>query len=367
MGNMNILMLLATTSMGAASHASYSRRPRTWPRMSSAAVSGARAWKGYTKPGPLPAPAVNLTAREGETLDAICGCWRIFQLASGYRYNADDVLVAWYGSQWCASCETYLDLGSGIGSVALVTAWRLRGAKVVTVEAQEPSWQLSKRSVAFNGVSERFDQRLGDFREVGTDSAPLKVHEQFDLITGSPPYFPLSGGTYSPSTPRFAASPQRMQCHFETRGTVTDYVACASRHLAPGGVFALVFSLEDLSARDRRRQRGLDRDNGPIREGSSSLSALFGTRGVIEVAASQFGMTVVRMRRIRSKPSHEPVLGLFALQRTSDLPRPIPPTWNEPDLVMRTEQGAFTPEYAAIRLATGFHPQWKVDESCPTL
>ena len=87
---------------------------------------------------------------------------------------------------------------------------------------------------------------------------------------------------------------------------------------------------------------------------SSSLSALFGTRGVIEVAASQHGMTVVRMRRIRSKPSHEPVLGLFALQRTSDLPRPIPPTWNEPDLVLRTEQGAFTPEYAAIRLATGF-------------
>ena len=67
--------------------------------MSSAAVSGARAWKGYTKPGPVPDPAVNLTAREGETLDAICGCWRIFQLASGYRYNADDVLVAWYGSQ----------------------------------------------------------------------------------------------------------------------------------------------------------------------------------------------------------------------------------------------------------------------------
>ena len=71
------------------------------------------------------------------------------------------------------------------------------------------------------------------------------------------------------------------------------------------------------------------------------------------------------MRRIRSKPSHEPVLGLFALQRTSDLPRPIPPTWNEPDLVLRTEQGAFTPVgivtcTCTIRLATGFHPQWKV-------
>ena len=51
----------------------------------------------------------------GETLDAISGHFRIFQLENGHRFSTDDVLTAWYGTSWCPSARTVLDLGSGAG------------------------------------------------------------------------------------------------------------------------------------------------------------------------------------------------------------------------------------------------------------
>ena len=70
-----------------------------------------------------------------ETLDAISGHFRIFQLRRGHRFSTDDVLTAWYGTTWAPSPSSVLDLGSGIGSVATIAAWRLPGARLVTIEA----------------------------------------------------------------------------------------------------------------------------------------------------------------------------------------------------------------------------------------
>src|SRR6185369_5150313 len=98
-------------------------------------------FKGWTKPGPVPPGALGHgpAIEQGETLDSISGYFRIFQLENGHRFSTDDVLTAWYGTSWCPSARTVLDLGSGIGSVATVAAWRLPGARLVTIEAQEES------------------------------------------------------------------------------------------------------------------------------------------------------------------------------------------------------------------------------------
>src|SRR3989338_9779943 len=94
-------------------------------------------FKGWAKPGPKPAkkvPAADEMTLEPETLDALCGHFRIFQLKKGHRYSTDDVLTAWYGTAWCPSASTILDLGSGIGTVGMIAGWRLPGAKIVTIE-----------------------------------------------------------------------------------------------------------------------------------------------------------------------------------------------------------------------------------------
>lgn len=119
-------------------------------------------FKGWAKPGPLP-PGLNagLTVAPDETLDAISGHFRLFQLRDGHRFSTDDILTAWYGTSWCPTARTALDLGSGIGTVGMIVAWRLAGARLVTVEAQAPSVALARKSARFNGVEDRYEIREG--------------------------------------------------------------------------------------------------------------------------------------------------------------------------------------------------------------
>jgi tRNA1Val (adenine37-N6)-methyltransferase len=75
----------------------------------------------------------------------------MFQLRDGHRFSTDDILTAWYGTTWCPTARTALDLGSGIGTVGMICAWRLPGAKFVTIEAQSESVALAKKSARYNG------------------------------------------------------------------------------------------------------------------------------------------------------------------------------------------------------------------------
>jgi len=205
-------------------------------------------FNGWAKPGPVPPGAVSdsIEIEDGETLDAISGHLRIFQLRKGHRFSTDDVLTAWYGSSWCPCARTVLDLGSGIGSVGMIAAWRLPGACFVTVEVQEESVRLARKSARYNGLSERYEIRHGDFRDRGM----VRAEEEFDLILGSPPYFPSGNGVEGDH-------PQKVACRFELRGNIADYCQSAAMHLAAGGVFACVFPAKQLTrietaARKRR-------------------------------------------------------------------------------------------------------------------
>jgi tRNA1(Val) A37 N6-methylase TrmN6 len=274
-------------------------------------------FRGWVRPGPLPPGAHGEPeVPDAESLDFISGHFRIFQLREGHRFSTDDVLTAWYGTTWCPSAGTILDLGSGIGSVATIAAWRLPGARLVTVEAQDASVGLARRSMRFNGLADRVDVRLGDFRTPGI----LGADECFDLVLGSPPYFPVGTGVEGDH-------PQKVACRFELRGDIADYARCALEHLAPGGVFACVFPQPD-----GQRQRVLD-------------------------AAETAGLAIVRERPVVLREGSPPQLGLFCMIRALDLPAPMRrQTWVEPPLIIRTATGSVHPEYQAVKLAFGFPP-----------
>ena len=274
-----------------------------------------RFFKQWAKPGPVPPGATQPPdVPPGESLDAISGHFRIFQLAAGHRFSTDDVLTAWYGTAWAPSAARVLDLGSGIGSVGMIAAWRLPGATLVTIEAQEESVRLAQKSAAYNGLEERFEIRHGDFRE----GFLLGAEERFDLVLGSPPYFPLGTGIEGDH-------PQKVACRFELRGDIRDYCAVAAAHLASGGLFACVFPEEQ--------------------------------RARLESAASGAELTVVRRRPIVFREGEPPLVTLFAMVRAGDLPeRMRGQTWVEPPLVIRARDGSVHPEYAAIKLSVGFPP-----------
>ena len=210
-----------------------------------------------------------------------------------------------------------LDLGSGLGTVGMIAAWRLPGARFVTVEAQADSARLARKSAAWNGLAERYEIRAGDFRDAGV----LRAEEKFDLVLGSPPYFPPGSGVAS-------EHPQKLACRFELRGTVADYCAVAARHLERGGVFACVFPI----APDEQAAR-------------------------VRAGASAAGLVIVRRRPVVLREGERPLLGLFILMRAEDLPEAMRArTWTEPPLLIRAADGTVHPEYAAVKLAFGFPP-----------
>lgn len=274
-------------------------------------------FKGWAKPGPVPPGAVSvIEPGPGETLDAISGHFRLFQLRDGHRFSTDDILTAWYGTSWCPTARTALDLGSGIGTVGMIAAWRLTGARFVTVEAQADSVALARKSARYNGLTDRYEIRQGDFREPGV----IGAEETFDLITGSPPYFPPGSGVES-------GHPQRLACRFELRGTVADYCATAVRHLAVGGFFACVFPTD-----------------------AAQLAR-------VEAGARDAGLVIVRRRPVVFREDEPPLIALFGMMRAADLPEWFRgQTWVEPDLIVRTRDGRIHPEYSAVKLAIGFPP-----------
>jgi tRNA1Val (adenine37-N6)-methyltransferase len=274
-------------------------------------------FKGWAKPGIIP-PGFSAGEKiePHETLDAISGHFRIFQLRDGHRFSTDDILTAWFGTSWCATARTALDLGSGIGTVGMICAWRLPGAKFVTVEAQSESVALAKKSTRYNGIENRYEIREGDFR----DEKILRPNEKFDLITGSPPYFPLGDGVES-------EHPQKLACRFELRGNISDYCSAASQHLAPGGFFTCVFPHE-----------------------AAQLAR-------VEAAAKNSGLVIVRKRPVVFREGDPPLIALFGMMRAEDLPEWFRgQSWTEPDLIIRTRDGKIHPEYSAVKLAIGFPP-----------
>jgi len=274
-----------------------------------------RYFHGWAKPGPVPpGAAVPPGVPATETLDAISGHFRIFQLRDGHRFSTDDVLTAWYGTSWVPSARRVLDLGSGVGSVGMIAAWRLPGASFVTVEAQEESVRLARKSARYNGLESRFAIRQADFRE----PSAISSDETFDLVLGSPPYFP-------PGTGVEGDHPQKIACRFELCGDIADYARVAAAHLAAGGVFACVFPEAQLAR--------------------------------FENAIRVSDLVIVRRRPVVFKEGEPPLIALFLAMRRLDLPeRMWNQTWTEPALIIRARDESVHPEYAAVKLAIGFPP-----------
>lgn len=308
-------------------------------------------FKGWTKPGPILDSAPEL--EKGETLDALSGNFRIYQYTDGHRFSTDDILVAWFATSHAIRAERILDLGSGIGSVAMTAAWRLPSAKFTTLEAQERSIRLARKSVKYNRLEDRFDLRLGDLRDEGA----LAPDEKFDVVMGSPPYFPLTDGVLS-------EHPQKIECRFEARGDVRDYCARAAKHLAPGGMFFVVFPKNQ----EARLLEGVERAGLAVlrsravvfREGEAPLLSLYqmGARG--DFPAKLFEKLRSSGASGADRAGEVNVESRLALERAgsagpqgasrSDL------GWEEPPITIRRKNGEVHPEYAVAKLSIGFPP-----------
>jgi tRNA1Val (adenine37-N6)-methyltransferase len=154
---------------------------------------------------------------------------RVYQRAKGHRFSSDDVATAYVAFSARPSARRVLDLGCGLGSVLLLLAWKLPEAELGGVEAQALSFELLRRNVERSGFGTRIRIAHGDLRDA---ELLARLGAQFDLITGTPPYFP-------PDAALDAEDEQRAYARIEYRGGVEAYIAAGAPLLAPGGALVV--------------------------------------------------------------------------------------------------------------------------------
>src|SRR5215831_2654006 len=116
------------------------------------------------------------------TEDALLGGRvRLLQPRKGYRVAVDAVLLA--AAVDVHAGERVLDLGAGVGAVALCIASRVAGCHILGIELQAGLAALAERNAGLNGVNERVRTILHDLAE------PLPAGiAAFDHVVTNPPY-----------------------------------------------------------------------------------------------------------------------------------------------------------------------------------
>jgi len=298
-------------------------------------VRVARRPAGWRAPGPAPAGPQGrpeLSPQTNEDLCFLSGDWRLFQHQRGHRWSLDDLVTAWVAvgaAERRGAPEEHeahhelgqgnvraLDLGCGLGSVLLMVAWKIPGADVTGIELQPDRAGMGRRSIAYNGVADRCRIVDGDLRDLrgATELGRAIGDARFDLITGTPPYFPRGTGTESPL-------PQITPCRFELHGGVEDYLAAAAPRLARGGRIVVCSA-------------ALERDR-------------------VRASAERHQLTVRSHWDVVPRQG-KPVLVMVDVLAASS--GGTASTTDEHTLIVRERGGAWTPAFRAVRAAMGLPP-----------
>lgn len=150
-----------------------------------------------------------------------------------HTFGTDALLLASFAAP--KRREKVCDLGTGCGIIPFY--WLREGVeKVHAVEIQPEACGQVRRSVARNGIEDRFFLTEGDLREL-KDRLP---GGSFDLVTMNPPYTSLGHGIESGS------ASDKIARH-ETRLTPEELFAAAARLLKYGGRMCVCLRPERLT------------------------------------------------------------------------------------------------------------------------
>jgi tRNA1(Val) A37 N6-methylase TrmN6 len=289
-----------------------------------------KGWEEGCPIGPKPRGhngQAELYPQKGEVLCFLVGDWRIFQRVAGHRYTTEDVITAWCAINAIESrslnIKTHLDLGCGIGSVLMMVAWRFIHLQSTGVEAQQRSAEMARRSIFYNGAANRVKVFNGDLREhSGT--------QQFDLITGTPPYFQVqyrSDGSATTDTGAFSSCRQSAAARYEFRGGIEGYCEAAARFLSPCGIFVVCLG-------------GLTQHDGKPHARAT-------------LAAEAAGLEVLEVFPVVGKAGKPPLFAVYTMARKTQQRTTAPAAKMIDPLVVRMEGGTLNPRYREIMRCMG--------------
>lgn len=167
---------------------------------------------------------------DGEVVEDIDDNIKIIANPNLYRYTSDSIRLA--KSVKASHKDRILDLCSGSGIIPLALASYTR-ASIDTLELQHPLFDMARRSVEMNSLTDRIRVFQGDL--VG-----YMPSVTYDIVTCNPPYYKTkSGETRETETANIA--------RHELKCTLEDIVVTAEKSLKFGGKLYLLHKCERLS------------------------------------------------------------------------------------------------------------------------
>lgn len=229
-----------------------------------------------------------------EPLGKNCQVW----VTDDHGFNLDTLLLADFSLP--RRGEACADLGTGCGAIPLL--WKCRGAagRIWGVELQEEAVRQARFSVEKNGFSREISILQGDVREVRN----LFSHQQLNLVTCNPPYFPMGSGIAGEKE-------SRRKARLEETMTLEDLADAARYALRQGGRLCLCLPVARLA------------------------EALFLFRGR--------GLEPKRLRMVQQHRGKPPYLFLLECRNGGKSGLEA-----EPALLLREKDGEITPELAEI-------------------
>lgn len=154
------------------------------------------------------------------------------QPRAGYRVAMDSVLLA--AALPLKPGERVLDLGCGVGAVALCLLARQPELRVVGIEQQLTLAALAEENAIANRSADRFTVEQGNYAAL-----PEQLHGHFDQVAINPPY-------HDPARHRPSPNPIKAAANLDREAGLAVAVASAWRSLKHKGRLTLVHRADTL-------------------------------------------------------------------------------------------------------------------------
>jgi tRNA1(Val) A37 N6-methylase TrmN6 len=177
---------------------------------------------------------------EATSLDAILGGrLRLRQRRDGHRVGLDATLLAAAAG---APVESFIDVGAGVGAVALALLQRWPDATAQLIEIDPALAALAKDNAALNGLSARARIIAADLLAPKSRRAAGLADEGADLVVTNPPYLAADAARVSPD-------PLRARAHIAGADAtaLAEWVVACLALLAPGGRFVMIQRADSLA------------------------------------------------------------------------------------------------------------------------
>ena len=174
-------------------------------------------------------------ADEQPTTDAFFGGRLVvYQDRDGYRFSIDAVLLA-HQVTFRKADRRVVDLGTGVGILPLILAYRHAALSICGVEIQPALARKARENVKTNDLADRIQILEADLQSIN----PRRLGYVADVVVSNPPYRQVRSGRINPNRERAVA-------RHEIAVTLEGLVRTVRRVLRTGGYFWSIYPAQRL-------------------------------------------------------------------------------------------------------------------------